>query len=106
MIAFLKSVDSKAWKYILRGWTHPNQVAADSERQNSVSLSIAEAKYIAAGSAWFMDAHHPEYVYKLKKAFYGLKQAPRAWYERLTVFLLKNAYIRGSVDSKLFIRKE
>ncbi|GAA0164696.1 hypothetical protein LIER_43690 [Lithospermum erythrorhizon] len=33
MIAFLKSVDSKAWKYILRGWTHPNQVAADSERQ-------------------------------------------------------------------------
>ena len=29
----------------------------------------------------FEDPHHPDYIYKLKKAFYGLKQAPRAWYE-------------------------
>ncbi|GAA0144458.1 transmembrane signal receptor [Lithospermum erythrorhizon] len=54
----------------------------------------------------FVDAHHPEYVYKLKKVLHGLKQTPRAWYERLTVFPLKNGYIRGSVDNTLFIRNE
>ncbi|GAA0175237.1 hypothetical protein LIER_41872 [Lithospermum erythrorhizon] len=54
----------------------------------------------------FVDVHHLEYVYKLKKALYGLKEVPRAWYERLNVFLLKNGYIRGSVDNKLFIRRE
>ncbi|CAL2227893.1 unnamed protein product [Prunus armeniaca] len=30
----------------------------------------------------FEDPHHPNDVFRLKKAFYGLKQAPRAWYER------------------------
>ncbi|GAA0139490.1 hypothetical protein LIER_35099 [Lithospermum erythrorhizon] len=39
-------------------------------------------------------------------ALYGLKQAPRAGYERLTIFLLKNGYIRGGVDNTLFIMKE
>ncbi|GAA0160579.1 transmembrane signal receptor [Lithospermum erythrorhizon] len=54
----------------------------------------------------FIDSQYPEHVYKLKKAMYGLKQAPRAWYERLTIFLLKKGYVRGCVDNTLFIRKE
>ncbi|KAK0603399.1 hypothetical protein LWI29_004559 [Acer saccharum] len=54
----------------------------------------------------FVDAHHPNHVYRLKKALYGLKQAPRAWYERLTQFLVDNNYTRGSVDKTLFIKKE
>ncbi|KAI9153710.1 hypothetical protein LWI28_015433 [Acer negundo] len=53
----------------------------------------------------FMDAHHPNHVYRLKKALYGLKQAPKAWYERLTQFLVDNDYTRGSVDKTLFIKK-
>ncbi|KAK0591752.1 hypothetical protein LWI29_007400 [Acer saccharum] len=54
----------------------------------------------------FVDAHHPNHVYRLKKALYGLKQAPRAWYERLTQFLVDNNYTRGSVDKTLFIKKD
>ncbi|KAK0570992.1 hypothetical protein LWI29_009545 [Acer saccharum] len=54
----------------------------------------------------FVDAHHPNHVYRLKKALYGLKQAPRAWYERLTQFLVDNNYTRGSVDNTLFIKKD
>ena len=43
-------------------------------------------------------------MYKLDKALYGLKQAPRAWYERLSNFLMKNDYKRGTVDKTLFNR--
>ena len=52
----------------------------------------------------FEDFEHPDYVYKLNKALYGLKQAPRAWYERLSTFLLANNFVRGTLDSTLFIK--
>ncbi|KAI9173545.1 hypothetical protein LWI28_002959 [Acer negundo] len=51
----------------------------------------------------FVDAHHPNDVYHLKKALYRLKQASRAWYECPTQFLVDNDYTRGSVDKTLFI---
>ncbi len=46
----------------------------------------------------------PNHVYKLNKALYGLKQAPRAWYDRLSGFLLENDFVRGKMDSTLFIK--
>ena len=46
---------------------------------------------------------HPLHVYKLKRALHGMKQAPRAWYECLTLFLLKAGFKRGNVDKTLFI---
>ena len=52
----------------------------------------------------FEDYKFPNHVYKLTKALYGLKQAPRAWYERLSEFLLKHNFVRGSVDTTLFIK--
>ncbi|BBH05381.1 transposable element gene [Prunus dulcis] len=52
----------------------------------------------------FEDPHHPNDVFRLKKAFYGLKQAPRAWYERLSSHLLGSGYVRGSVDKTLFVK--
>ncbi|CAA0808130.1 cysteine-rich RLK (RECEPTOR-like protein kinase) 8, partial [Striga hermonthica] len=46
----------------------------------------------------FKDPKNPNHVYRLKKALYGLKQAPRAWYELLTMYLLKKGLKRGGVD--------
>ena len=53
----------------------------------------------------FEDADHPDWVYRLHKAVYGLKQAPRAWYEKLSSFLIAHDYVRGHVDTTLFIKK-
>ncbi|GKA14195.1 putative ribonuclease H-like domain-containing protein [Tanacetum coccineum] len=46
-----------------------------------------------------------EHVYRVVKALYGLHQAPRAWYARLSTFLLKHNYRRGTIDKTLFIKK-
>ncbi|CAM8887333.1 unnamed protein product [Rhodiola kirilowii] len=64
---------------------------------------LIEEVYVAQPKG-FEDPHHPASVYRLKKALYGLKQAPRAWYERLTVFLIDNGYVRGGVDKTLFVK--
>ncbi|GJS80402.1 retrovirus-related pol polyprotein from transposon TNT 1-94 [Tanacetum coccineum] len=42
----------------------------------------------------FIDLHHPDKVYRLKKALCGLKQAPREWYDKLSNFLIYQ-YPRG-----------
>nr|GEV47419.1 ribonuclease H-like domain-containing protein [Tanacetum cinerariifolium] len=52
----------------------------------------------------FIDADHPSHVYKLKKALYGLKQALRAWYDKLSTFLIKNGFSKGTIDLTLFTR--
>jgi Reverse transcriptase (RNA-dependent DNA polymerase) len=54
----------------------------------------------------FVDPKFPNHVYRLDKALYGLKQAPRAWYERLSSYLTKQGYSRGSLDKTLFIKRE
>ena len=46
------------------------------------------------------------HVFKLAKALYGLKQAPRAWYDRLSGFLISNDFIRGKIDTTLFIKSK
>jgi hypothetical protein len=51
----------------------------------------------------FIDPDHPDDVYVLDKAVYGLKQAPRAWYKVLSEYLLKNKFVKGSIDPTLFI---
>nr|GEX99326.1 hypothetical protein [Tanacetum cinerariifolium] len=45
-------------------------------------------------------------MYNLKKALYGLKQAPRAWYNLLSKFLLSREFSKGTVDPKLFIKRQ
>ncbi|CAM8937456.1 unnamed protein product [Rhodiola kirilowii] len=63
---------------------------------NSAFLNglLNEEVYVAQPKG-FEDPHHPDHVYRLKKALYGFKQAPRAWYERLTEFLINHGYVRG-----------
>nr|GEU69980.1 hypothetical protein [Tanacetum cinerariifolium] len=43
----------------------------------------------------FVDPHHPDKVYRLKKTLYGLKQAPRAWYDELSNFLVSKGFSKG-----------
>ena len=54
----------------------------------------------------FIDAVFPQHLYKLDKSLYGLKQAPKAWYERLTIFLGQQGYVRGRTDKTLFIHRK
>nr|GEV67218.1 putative ribonuclease H-like domain-containing protein [Tanacetum cinerariifolium] len=65
---------------------------------------IAEEVYVTQPRG-FEDPDHPNKVYKVVKALYGLHQAPRAWYERLSTFLLKHGYRRGTIYRTLFIKK-
>nr|GEV81530.1 retrovirus-related Pol polyprotein from transposon TNT 1-94 [Tanacetum cinerariifolium] len=65
--------------------------------------SLKEDVYVCQ-PVGFIDADHPNHVYKLKKALYGLKQAPRAWYDELSKFLLQNHFFKGTIDPTLFIR--
>ncbi|GKE30842.1 retrovirus-related pol polyprotein from transposon TNT 1-94 [Tanacetum coccineum] len=53
----------------------------------------------------FIDPHHPDKVYHLKKALYGLNQALRAWYNELSNFLVSKGFSKGSINPTLFITK-
>ncbi|GAA0161970.1 transmembrane signal receptor [Lithospermum erythrorhizon] len=106
-----RNVTRNKVKLVAQGYTQVEgidfeEIFAPVARLEVVRLLLPLEEVHVEQPKGFMDAHNLDYVYKLKKALYGLKQAPRAWYERLTVFLLKNGYIRGSVDNTLFIRKE
>jgi uncharacterized membrane protein len=43
-------------------------------------------------------------VCKLKKLIYGLKQSPISWYAKLSSSLLKNHFVKSTVDSSMFIK--
>nr|GEW86105.1 uncharacterized mitochondrial protein AtMg00810-like [Tanacetum cinerariifolium] len=45
-------------------------------------------------------------INRVVKALYGLHQVPRAWYARLSTFLLKHHYRRGTIGNTLFIKKD
>nr|GEX51623.1 putative ribonuclease H-like domain-containing protein [Tanacetum cinerariifolium] len=54
----------------------------------------------------FEDPHFLNKVYKVEKDLYGLHQAPRACYEPLSAYLLENGFRKGTIDKKLFIKKD
>nr|GEX51350.1 hypothetical protein [Tanacetum cinerariifolium] len=66
--------------------------------------NLREEVYVSQSDG-FVDPDNPNKVFKLKKALYGLKQAPRAWYDMLSSFLISQYFSKGSVDPKLFIRR-
>ncbi|GKE51280.1 retrovirus-related pol polyprotein from transposon TNT 1-94 [Tanacetum coccineum] len=53
----------------------------------------------------FVDPHHPNKVYHLKKTLYGLKQPLKAWYDELSNFLPSKGFSKASIDPTLFITK-
>nr|GFA49193.1 retrovirus-related Pol polyprotein from transposon TNT 1-94 [Tanacetum cinerariifolium] len=66
---------------------------------------IEEEVYVTQPQG-FEDPHNPKHVYRVVKALYGLHQAPRAWYARLSTFLLKHHYRRGTINKTLFLKKD
>nr|GEW69817.1 retrovirus-related Pol polyprotein from transposon TNT 1-94 [Tanacetum cinerariifolium] len=84
---------------------HKNMVVYQMD-VNTVFLNgnLREEVYVSQPDR-FVDQDNPNHVYKLKKALYGLKQAPRAWYDMLSLFLISQDFSKGSVDPKLFIRR-
>nr|GEY47427.1 putative ribonuclease H-like domain-containing protein [Tanacetum cinerariifolium] len=66
---------------------------------------IEEEVYVTQPKG-FEDPHNPRHVYRVVKALYGLHQAPRAWYARLSTYLLKHHYRRGTIDKTLFLKKD
>nr|GEW42368.1 Gag-Pol polyprotein [Tanacetum cinerariifolium]GEW43362.1 Gag-Pol polyprotein [Tanacetum cinerariifolium] len=52
----------------------------------------------------FIDPHHPEKVYRLKKALHRLKQALRAWYDELSNFLVSKDFSKGELKFFLGIQ--
>nr|GEY17769.1 putative ribonuclease H-like domain-containing protein [Tanacetum cinerariifolium] len=93
---------------VARALADPNWVEAMVYQMDVKSAflygKIVEEVYITQPRG-YKDPDHPKKVYKVVKALYGLHQAPRAWYERLSTFLLKHGYRRGTIDKTLFIKK-
>nr|GEZ85596.1 copia protein [Tanacetum cinerariifolium] len=66
--------------------------------------NMREEVYVSQPDS-FVDQDNPNHVYKLKKPLYRLKQDPHAWCDMLSSFLLSQDFSKGSVDPRLFIRR-
>nr|GFC92371.1 copia protein [Tanacetum cinerariifolium] len=66
---------------------------------------LKEEVYVCQPSG-FVSKQYPDHVYALDKALYGLKQAPRAWYDVLSQFLIDSDFLKGSINTTLFIKKK
>nr|GEV17334.1 Gag-Pol polyprotein [Tanacetum cinerariifolium] len=54
----------------------------------------------------FVDPHHLDKLYHLKKVLYGLKQPPRAWYDELSNFLISKGFSKDSPSPRgIFINQ-
>jgi hypothetical protein len=54
----------------------------------------------------FIDAAHPDLVYRLKHSLYGLKQARHAWYSRFASYLASIDFVEAKSDTSLFIYRQ
>ncbi|GJR21442.1 putative ribonuclease H-like domain-containing protein [Tanacetum coccineum] len=83
---------------------HRQEEGIDYAKSAFLYGEIDEEVYVTQTKG-FEDPFYPKHVYRVVKALYGLHQAPRAWYARLSTFLLKHNYRRGTIDKTLFIKK-
>ncbi|KAJ9561128.1 hypothetical protein OSB04_006288 [Centaurea solstitialis] len=95
----------KAIRLFLAFAAHMNFKVYQMDIKNAfLNGKLNEEVYVAQPPG-FVDPKFPDHVYKLNKALYGLKQAPRAWYDTLSTFLLSKCFVRGKIDSTLFLKK-
>ncbi|GJW49122.1 retrovirus-related pol polyprotein from transposon TNT 1-94 [Tanacetum coccineum] len=87
--SFLSQMEPKKTEDALKDedWIEAMQEELTEFQRNKVlSLPPKEEVYVKQPPG-FVDAKHPDYVYKLDKALYGLKQAPRAclcdWFSKI-----------------------
>lgn len=45
-----------------------------------------------------------EKIHRFKKALFGLKQVPRAWYSRIHIYMIKNAFCRRNIEIILYTK--
>jgi hypothetical protein len=66
--------------------------------------TLTETAYCSQPTG-FVDAAHPNLVYRLNRSLYGLKpkQAPRAWYGRSASYLASIGFVEAKSDTSLFI---
>ncbi|GKD66028.1 putative ribonuclease H-like domain-containing protein, partial [Tanacetum coccineum] len=83
---------------------HRQEEGIDYDESAFLYREIEEEVYVTQPKG-FEDPYFPKHVYRVMKALYGLHQAPRASYARLSTFLLKHNYRRGTIDKTLFIKK-
>nr|GFA10631.1 retrovirus-related Pol polyprotein from transposon TNT 1-94 [Tanacetum cinerariifolium] len=95
----------KAIRIFLAYAAHKNMVVYQMDVKTAfLNGNLREEVYVSQPNG-FVDQDYPNHVYKLKKALYGLKQAPCGWYDMLSSFLISQDFSKGSVDPKLFIRR-
>ncbi|GJS92127.1 retrovirus-related pol polyprotein from transposon TNT 1-94 [Tanacetum coccineum] len=70
----------------------------------AVRLLVAYAAHKSFLPDGFVDPHHPNKVYRLKKALYGHKQASKAWYDELSNFLVSKGFLKGELKFSLGIQ--
>nr|GFB26874.1 Gag-Pol polyprotein [Tanacetum cinerariifolium] len=102
----LESLDWKISGYSLR-MLHTNLFPVYHMDVKTTFLNgpLKEEVYINQPDG-FIDPHHLDKVYRLKKALYGLKKALRAWYDELSNFLISKGFSKCSIDPTLFITKK
>ena len=44
MVAYIKSLDNRAWKAILKGWTHPVIIGADNQPTDELKPKVKLVK--------------------------------------------------------------
>nr|GEY53084.1 copia protein [Tanacetum cinerariifolium] len=95
----------EAIRILLAHAAHKNMVVYQMDVKTAfLNGNLREEVYVSQPDG-FVDQDNPNHVYKLKKALYGLKQAPRTWCDMLSSFLISQDFFKGSVDPKLFIRR-
>ncbi|GKD55550.1 retrovirus-related pol polyprotein from transposon TNT 1-94 [Tanacetum coccineum] len=76
---------------------HMNMVVYQIDVKTAFFNGILHEEVYVSQLGGFVDPENPNHVYKLKKALYGLKQDPRAWYDLLSLFLLSQKFIKGTI---------
>lgn len=70
-----------------------------------LNICLQEEVYLKQPEG-FIDANHPDWVWRVRASLYGLKQAPREWNTMLTSQLISQGLEQSAHDPVLFTKKK